>query len=56
MRPKGIDMSKTRRWVIILLSLVALILIGVNLADRDDTQTEVISNNDQPIKAITVIP
>ena len=30
-------MSKTRRWVIILLSLVALVLIGVNLADRDDT-------------------
>ncbi|HAG03652.1 MAG TPA: lipopolysaccharide ABC transporter substrate-binding protein LptC, partial [Leclercia sp.] len=26
-------MSKTRRWVIILLSLVALVLIGVNLAD-----------------------
>ncbi|MFO5602155.1 lipopolysaccharide ABC transporter substrate-binding protein LptC, partial [Klebsiella pneumoniae] len=25
-------MSKTRRWVIILLSLLALILIGLNLA------------------------
>ena len=27
-------MSKTRRWVIILLSLLALILIGLNLANR----------------------
>ena len=30
-------MSKTRRWVIILLSLLALILIGLNLANTDDT-------------------
>ncbi|MFO5556753.1 lipopolysaccharide ABC transporter substrate-binding protein LptC, partial [Klebsiella pneumoniae] len=30
-------MSKTRRWVIILLSLLALILIGLNLANKDDT-------------------
>jgi hypothetical protein len=29
----------TRRWVIILLSLVALILIGLNLASTDDTAT-----------------
>ena len=33
-------MSKTRRWVIILLTLVVLVLIGVNLADRDDTQPD----------------
>ncbi|HFD4207253.1 TPA: LPS export ABC transporter periplasmic protein LptC, partial [Pseudomonas aeruginosa] len=44
-------MSKTRRWVIILLSLVALVLIGVNLADRDDTQKEVINNNDPTYKS-----
>ena len=44
-------MSKTRRWVIILLSLVALVLIGVNLADRDDTQTEVINNTDPTYKS-----
>lgn len=49
-------MSKTRRWVIILLSLVALVLIGVNLADRDDTQKEVINNNDPTYKAITATP
>lgn len=28
-------MSKTRRWVIILLSLLALVLIGFNLVDKD---------------------
>jgi lipopolysaccharide export system protein LptC len=40
-------MSKTRRWVIILLSLVALILIGLNLAGTDDSaQPEV--NPDDP--------
>ena len=44
-------MSKTRRWVIILLSLVALVLIGVNLADRDDTQTEVVNTNDPTYKS-----
>jgi lipopolysaccharide export system protein LptC len=44
-------MSKTRRWIIILLSLVALVLIGVNLADRDDTQTEVVNNNDPTYKS-----
>ena len=36
-------MSKTRRWVIILLSLAILVLIGINLADKDDT-TEVVVN------------
>ena len=40
-------MSKTRRWVIILLSLVVLVLIGVNLTDRDD-DSEVVINNSEP--------
>lgn len=44
-------MSKTRRWVIILLALVALILIGVNLADRDDTQAEVVNTSDPTYKS-----
>ncbi len=39
-------MSKTRRWVIIMLSLIALILIGVNLASNDDTETNTVSSND----------
>ncbi|WP_312947803.1 LPS export ABC transporter periplasmic protein LptC [Superficieibacter sp.] len=39
-------MSKTRRWVIILLSLVALILIGVNLVSKDDTGENVVSTSD----------
>ena len=44
-------MSKTRRWVIILLALVALVLIGVNLADRDDTQAEVVNTSDPTYKS-----
>ena len=39
-------MSKTRRWVIILLSLVALILIGLNLASTDDTTQQAINPDD----------
>lgn len=49
-------MSKTRRWVIILLALVATVLIGVNLADRDDTQAEVVNTSDPTYKAITATP
>ena len=44
-------MSKTRRWVIILLALVTLVLIGVNLADRDDTQAEVVNTSDPTYKS-----
>ncbi|WP_312211969.1 LPS export ABC transporter periplasmic protein LptC [Pseudescherichia sp.] len=39
-------MSKTRRWVIILLSLAVLVLIGVNLTDRDDDGQVTINNSD----------
>ena len=39
-------MSKTRRWVIILLSLVVLILIGVNLASNDDSEQTVTNTSD----------
>lgn len=39
-------MSKTRRWVIILLSLAVLVLIGVNLTDRDDDSEVAINNSD----------
>ncbi|WP_312228824.1 LPS export ABC transporter periplasmic protein LptC [Pseudescherichia sp.] len=39
-------MSKTRRWVIILLSLAVLVLIGVNLTDRDDDSQVAINNSD----------
>ena len=39
-------MSKTRRWVIILLALAALVLIGLNLADKDDTSQYVANAND----------
>ncbi len=39
-------MSKTRRWVIILLSLAVLVLIGVNLTDRDDDSQVTVNNSD----------
>ena len=44
-------MSKTRRWVIIVLSLVALVLIGLNLADKDDSSQVVINANDPTYKS-----
>ena len=44
-------MSKTRRWVIIVLSLVALILIGVNLADREQTEQVTVNNTDPTYKS-----
>lgn len=44
-------MSKTRRWVIILLSLVALILIGLNLADRDTAVPPTVNNNEPTYKS-----
>ncbi|MBJ3814867.1 LPS export ABC transporter periplasmic protein LptC [Shimwellia pseudoproteus] len=40
-------MSKTRRWVIILLALLVLVLIGVNLADREQ-QTPVTTDTNEP--------
>ena len=40
-------MSKTRRWVIILLALTALVLIGLNHADKDDTSQYVANANDR---------
>ena len=40
-------MSKTRRWVIILLSLAVLVMIGINLADKDEA-TQVAVNNNEP--------
>ena len=43
-------MSKTRRWVIILLSLLALILIGLNLANTDDTAQPEVNPNDPTYK------
>ena len=44
-------MSKTRRWVIILLSLAALILIGINLASNDDDGQAVVNANDPTYKS-----
>lgn len=40
-------MSKTRRWAILLLSLAALVLIGINFAGNDDT-SQVATNSNEP--------
>ncbi|EOW6512312.1 LPS export ABC transporter periplasmic protein LptC [Cronobacter malonaticus] len=39
-------MSKTRRWVIILLALTALVLIGINLADQDESGPTTVNSNE----------
>ncbi|ELY4320951.1 LPS export ABC transporter periplasmic protein LptC [Cronobacter turicensis] len=39
-------MSKTRRWVIILLALGALVLIGINLADQDEAGPTTVNSNE----------
>ncbi|EPE7164272.1 LPS export ABC transporter periplasmic protein LptC [Cronobacter sakazakii] len=39
-------MSKTRRWVIILLALAALVLIGINLADQDESGPTAVNSNE----------
>lgn len=39
-------MSKTRRWVIIILSLLVLVFIGFNLVDKDTAQQSVTNSND----------
>ncbi|WPM84590.1 LPS export ABC transporter periplasmic protein LptC [Apirhabdus apintestini] len=44
-------MSKTRRWVIILLALAALILIGVNLTSRDGDTPAKVDNNEPTYKS-----
>ncbi|MGY6027672.1 LPS export ABC transporter periplasmic protein LptC [Phytobacter sp. AG2a] len=44
-------MSKTRRWVIILLALIVLVLIGVNLADRDSAAPVTTNSSDPTYKS-----
>ena len=44
-------MSKTRRWVIILLSLLVLILIGVNLVDKDAVAPPTVNTNEPTYKS-----
>lgn len=39
-------MSKIRCWVIILLLLVILVLIGINLVDKDDFVVVMVNSND----------
>ena len=44
-------MSKARRWVIIVLSLAVLVMIGINMAEKDDTAQVVVNNNDPTYKS-----
>jgi len=41
-------MSKTRRWITLLLALIAIVLIGWNLAGPDDSSTPIASNDQEP--------
>ncbi len=41
-------MSKTRRWITLLLALIAIILIGWGLTATDDEKTAATSNNQDP--------
>lgn len=44
-------MSKTRRWVIILLALVALILIGINYTTQDAPEQSAANSSDPTYKS-----
>ncbi|WP_435955489.1 LPS export ABC transporter periplasmic protein LptC [Dryocola sp. BD626] len=44
-------MSKTRRWFIILLALIALVLIGINLADQDAVSPTTVNANEPTYKS-----
>lgn len=39
-------MSKVRCWVIIVLLLVVLVMIGINMVEKDDIVQVVVNNND----------
>ncbi|NDL63537.1 LPS export ABC transporter periplasmic protein LptC [Acerihabitans arboris] len=41
-------MSKTKCWITVLLVLVALVLIGLNLADKDGGQAPAAADNGEP--------
>lgn len=38
-------MSRTRCWVIIILTIIAIVLIGLNIADRDREKPILVANN-----------
>lgn len=39
-------MSRTRRWVIILLTIIAIVLTGLNMADKDTDKPVVVDSNE----------
>ncbi len=50
-RPKGNRYEQNQTWVIILLSLAVLVMIGINLADKEDTAQVVVNNNEPTYKS-----
>ncbi|QCT18656.1 LPS export ABC transporter periplasmic protein LptC [Jejubacter calystegiae] len=44
-------MSKLKRWIIIGLAIVALVLIGFNLTDLDDAAPEAVNSNEPTYKS-----
>lgn len=41
-------MSKTRRWITLILALIAIVLIGWNLTDNDKDNSAATSNDSEP--------
>ncbi|WP_313118670.1 LPS export ABC transporter periplasmic protein LptC [Pantoea septica] len=41
-------MSKSRRWITLILALIALVLIGWNLTSQDDSSAPVAANDQEP--------
>ncbi|WP_313377601.1 LPS export ABC transporter periplasmic protein LptC [Pantoea sp. CTOTU50773] len=41
-------MSKSRRWITLILALIALVLIGWNLTNQDDSEAPVATNSQEP--------
>ena len=41
-------MSKSRRWITLILTLIALVLIGWNLTNQDDDGTPVGTDSQSP--------
>lgn len=41
-------MSKSRRWITLILILIVLVLIGWNLANQDDRNSPVAANSNEP--------
>lgn len=41
-------MNKSRRWITLLLALIAIVLVGWNLTNNDESQDKITSNGEEP--------